>query len=134
MEAASKEECAYSQPIAQSGGHYRGVANADDSFTERDFAKLHEAGFRGVRFNFVKHLGGIPDMGEFHRVVARIKPLGWHVDLHFDALDIPSSTDFINSLPVPFIIDHMGRVPTKNGQPCWLITPTTNLRKRTSQS
>ena len=101
--------------IAQSGGKYRGVANADDSFTDKDFEKLHAQGFRGVRFNFVKHLGGVPDMAEFDRVVARVKPLGWHVDLHFDAVDIPSSADFINNLPVPFIIDHMGRVPTKNG-------------------
>ena len=30
--------------IAQSGGKYRGVANADDSFTERDFQTLHEPG------------------------------------------------------------------------------------------
>jgi 2-pyrone-4,6-dicarboxylate lactonase len=101
--------------IAQSSGRYRGVANADDSFTDGDFERLHEAGFRGVRFNFVKHLGGVPDMREFDRVVARVKPLGWHVDLHFDAGDIPGSKDFINGLPVPFIIDHMGRVPTKNG-------------------
>jgi 2-pyrone-4,6-dicarboxylate lactonase len=101
--------------IAQSGGKYRGVANSDDSFTEKDFEKLHSQGFRGVRFNFVKHLGGVPDMGEFHRTIERVRPLGWHVDLHFDAVDIPSSTDFINSLPIPFIIDHMGRVPTKNG-------------------
>jgi 2-pyrone-4,6-dicarboxylate lactonase len=101
--------------IAQSGGRYRGVANADDSFTERMFEELHAAGFRGVRFNFVKHLGGVPDMGEFHRTLAKVKPLGWHVDLHFDAVDIPSSADFINGLPIPFIIDHMGRVPTKNG-------------------
>ena len=77
--------------IAQSGGKYRGVANSDDSFTEKDFETLHEQGFRGVRFNFVKHLGGVPDMGEFHRTIERVKPLGWHVDLHFDAVDIPSS-------------------------------------------
>ena len=57
--------------IAASGGQYRGVANADDSFTERDFEKLHAGGVRGVRFNFVKHLGGMPDMGEFHRIIAR---------------------------------------------------------------
>jgi len=101
--------------IAQSGGKYRGVANSDDSFTEQDFETLHSQGFRGVRFNFVKHLGGVPDMGEFHRTLAKVKPFGWHVDLHFDAVDIPSQQEFINSLPIPFIIDHMGRVPTKNG-------------------
>jgi 2-pyrone-4,6-dicarboxylate lactonase len=101
--------------IAQSGGKYRGVANADDTFTEADYQKLHDAGFRGVRFNFVKHLGGVPDMGEFHRVIERIKPFGWHVDLHFDAGDLVEFAELFAKLPVPFIIDHMGRVPTKNG-------------------
>jgi 2-pyrone-4,6-dicarboxylate lactonase len=101
--------------IAQSGGRYRGVANADDSFTDRMFEDLHRDGFRGVRFNFVKHLGGVPDMGEFRRILAKVTPLGWHVDLHFDAVDIPTSIDFLESLPIPFIIDHMGRVPTQSG-------------------
>jgi 2-pyrone-4,6-dicarboxylate lactonase len=101
--------------IAQSGGAYRGVANSDDSFTEKDFEKLHLAGFRGVRFNFVKHLGGMPDMGEFQRTLERIRPFGWHIDLHFDAGDLIEHDALLKSLPVPFIIDHMGRVPTKNG-------------------
>ena len=101
--------------IAQSGGRYRGVANADDSFTERDFEALHRGGCRGVRFNFVKHLGGMPVMDEFHRVIARIKPFGWHVVLHFDAGDLVEFDGLLRKLPVPFIIDHMGRVPTKNG-------------------
>jgi predicted TIM-barrel fold metal-dependent hydrolase len=101
--------------IAQSGGRYRGVANADDSFTERDFEDLHRGGCRGVRFNFVKHLGGVPDMGEFHRVIARVRPLGWHVVLHFDAGDLVEFDGLLRELPVPFVIDHMGRVPVKNG-------------------
>jgi len=101
--------------IAQSGGRYRGVANADGSFTGRLFEELHGAGFRGVRFNFVKHLGGMPDSGEFHRVIERIRPLGWHVDLHFDAADLPGHADLLRRLSVPFILDHMGRVPTRAG-------------------
>jgi 2-pyrone-4,6-dicarboxylate lactonase len=101
--------------IAQSQGKYRGVANADDTFTTKDFERLHEAGFRGVRFNFVKHLGGMPDMGEFRRIVDRIRPLGWHIDLHFDAGDLVEHDNLLKSLTVPFIIDHMGRVPTRLG-------------------
>jgi 2-pyrone-4,6-dicarboxylate lactonase len=101
--------------IAQSGGRYRGVANVDDSFTERDFETLHRDGFRGVRFNFVRHLGGMPDLDEFHRIVSRIKPFGWHVVLHFDAGDLVDFEDLLRKLPVPFVIDHMGRVPAKAG-------------------
>ena len=48
----------------------------------------HAGGVRGVRFNFVKHLGGAPDMGVFNRVIDRIKGRGWHVVLHLDAPDI----------------------------------------------
>jgi len=101
--------------IAQSGGCYRGVANVDDSFSERDFETLHHGGFRGVRFNFVRHLGGKPDLAKFHRVIARIKPLGWHVVLHFDAADLVDFNDLLRNLPVPFVIDHMGRVSTQAG-------------------
>jgi predicted TIM-barrel fold metal-dependent hydrolase len=86
--------------IAQSGGRYRGVANADASFSAAKFKQLHEAGCRGVRFNFVKHLGGTPDMEEFARVVERIQPLGWHLDLHFDAQDLPEYDALLKQLPV----------------------------------
>lgn len=101
--------------IAQSEGKYRGVANVDDSFTESDFQKLHEGGCRGMRFNFVRHLGGMPDMDEFHRIIDRVKDLGWHVVLHFDAADVVEFKDILFKLPIPFVIDHMGRVPAKNG-------------------
>ena len=101
--------------IAQSGGRYRGVANVDESFTDREFEKLHAGGIRGIRFNFVKHLGGVPDMDEFQRLVARVAAFGWHVVLHFDAGDLLEFDAMLRTLPVPFIIDHMGRVPTKDG-------------------
>jgi predicted TIM-barrel fold metal-dependent hydrolase len=68
-----------------------------------------------VRFNFVKHLGGVPDLREFHRVIARVQPLGWHVVLHFDAGDLLEFDALLRALPVPFIIDHMGRVPAGAG-------------------
>jgi predicted TIM-barrel fold metal-dependent hydrolase len=101
--------------IAQSEGKYRGVANVDGSITDAELERLHEGGIRGIRFNFVQHLGGTPDMAEFHRLVNRIRPLGWHVVLHFDAADLLEFEEMLLGLPVPFIIDHMGRVPTKDG-------------------
>jgi 2-pyrone-4,6-dicarboxylate lactonase len=100
--------------IAVSGGAYRAVANIDDGITERGLLELHEGGFRGCRFNFVRHLGGVPDMRVFDRVIADIAPLGWHVDLHFDAIDLPDYADMLAKLPVRYTIDHMGglRPPT----------------------
>ncbi|MFX7934530.1 amidohydrolase family protein, partial [Acinetobacter baumannii] len=72
--------------IAQSYGAYRAVANIDDSITERGLRELQDGGVRGCRFNFVRHLGGVPDKRVFDRTIAMVAPLGWHVDLHFDAI------------------------------------------------
>ena len=101
--------------IAQSNGKYRGVANVDSDITDAELERLAEGGIRGIRFNFVKHLGGMPDMDEFQQLVARAAHFDWHVVLHFDAADLLEFDDMLRTLPVPFIIDHMGRVPTKDG-------------------
>ncbi len=101
--------------IAVSGGAYRAVANLDGAITERTLRELHEGGFRGCRFNFVHHLGGMPDRAVFERVIAMIAPLGWHVDLHFDAVDIPDYADMLTTLCLRYTIDHMGRVRAADG-------------------
>jgi predicted TIM-barrel fold metal-dependent hydrolase len=101
--------------IASDPTRYRGVAIVDDGFADKDYQTLHDGGVRGVRFNFVKHLGGAPDMGVFNRVIDRVKGYGWHVVLHIDAPDIAPLSDMIKKLPLPFVVDHMGRVPAKNG-------------------
>jgi len=101
--------------IAASTGRYRGVACVEDAVTDVELARLHAGGIRGIRFNFVKHLGGVPDLAVFKRLVARIKPLNWHVVLHLDADDILTQQDLIGGIDVPFIIDHMGRVKAADG-------------------
>jgi len=63
--------------IASDPKRYRGVAIVDDSFSDADYDRLDAGGVRGVRFNFVKHLGGAPDMAVFNRVIDRVKGRGW---------------------------------------------------------
>jgi predicted TIM-barrel fold metal-dependent hydrolase len=101
--------------IADMPARARGVAIVDDSFTDADFMALHEGGVRGVRFNFVRHLGGAPKESVFRHVLDRIKGLGWHVVLHLDATDIEPLSEMIRKLPMPFVIDHMGRVKASLG-------------------
>jgi predicted TIM-barrel fold metal-dependent hydrolase len=116
--------------IAQSRGSYRGVANVDASITDQELEQLHAGGVRGIRFNFVQHLGCTPDLDVFRALVQRIAPLGWHVVLHFDAGDLIDFGDMLRQLPVPFIIDHMGRVPTKDGleqEPFRILLETARL-------
>jgi 2-pyrone-4,6-dicarboxylate lactonase len=101
--------------IASSEGRYRGVACVEDRVTDGELERLHTGGIRGIRFNFVKHLGGVPDLRVFYRLLARVKPLGWHVVLHFDAEDIVNQGELLGRIDVPFIIDHMGRVKAADG-------------------
>ncbi|RAI57000.1 amidohydrolase family protein [Roseicella frigidaeris] len=103
------------EAIAGSGGAYRGVAILDAGVTEAELDRLQAGGIRGVRFNFVRHLGGAPDLAVFDAVLERIERLGWHVVLHLDAEDILDHAGRIARLRVPFVIDHMGRVKARGG-------------------
>ena len=98
-----------------SKGAWRGVAMVTKDVTDMELLTLHAAGVRGVRFNFVAHLGGAPDLKNVQAVIARVTPLGWHIQLNLDAEDIEPYRDFLDRLRVPFIIDHMGRVEAKHG-------------------
>jgi len=98
-----------------SKGAWRGVCMINDQVTDEELETLDTAGVRGARFNFVAHLGGAPDLTVIEAVVARIKPMGWHLQVHLDAQDIETYRDFLLGLDMVFIIDHMGRVVAKNG-------------------
>jgi 2-pyrone-4,6-dicarboxylate lactonase len=101
--------------IARSKGRYRGTAIIDESCGDEEFRRMHEGGIRAVRFNFVRHLGGRPDMALFDRTVARLAEMGWHLILHLDASDIVEFRKKFEALPVPMVIDHMGRVRAAQG-------------------
>ena len=101
--------------IASSHDTYRGVAVVEDGISDRELERLHAGGIRGIRFNFVRHLGGVPDLAVFYRLLRRIKPLGWHIVLHFDAGDLLEQQALLARIDVPFIIDHMGRVKATEG-------------------
>ena len=101
--------------IARSTGRWRGVALIDESFDDAAFRALHEGGVRGVRFGFVKHLGGVPDLALVRRTAARIAPMGWHLVLHLDAGNILEFLDFFGEFSLPVVVDHMGRVPVRDG-------------------
>ena len=101
--------------IGRGGGRYAGVAMIDESFGEAEIGRLHDAGVRGTRFNFVAHLGGAPELDVFWRLVDRVQPFGWHVVLHFDAADLPQHAELLDRMPCPYVIDHMARVPVTAG-------------------
>jgi 2-pyrone-4,6-dicarboxylate lactonase len=92
-----------------SGGKARGIATVRRSITDRELQDLNDAGVRGVRFNFVKRLVDFTPRDELVEIAARIKGLGWHIVLYFEAQDLPELRDFFAALPMTVVVDHMGR-------------------------
>ena len=95
-----------------SGGKARGVATVKRSVTDDELQALHAAGVRGVRFNFVKRLVDFTPKDELMEIAARVKELGWHIVIYFEAVDLPELWDFFTALPTTVVVDHMGRPNT----------------------
>jgi len=96
-------------------GRYRGVALLDGNESDAELERFARLGVRGVRFNFLRHLGGAPDLDLVRRTIDRVTPLGWHAQLHFDASGLIEFDELIRSIRIPFIIDHIGRTPVADG-------------------
>ena len=95
--------------LRASNGRARGVATVTREFTDAQLRDLDAAGVRGVRFNFVKRLVDVTPREVLVEIAERIKPLGWHIVIYFEAQDLPELYDFVASLPTIVVVDHMGR-------------------------
>jgi 2-pyrone-4,6-dicarboxylate lactonase len=95
--------------LPHSGGKARGVATVRRSVTDAELQKMHDAGVRGTRFNFVKRLVDFTPKEELLEIARRIAPMGWHVIVYFEAADLPELWDFFTALPTTVVVDHMGR-------------------------
>jgi len=95
--------------VRAAGGRARGIATVRADVGEAELRDLDEAGVRGVRFNFVRRLVDAAPTDELATIAKRIAPLGWHVVLYFEAADLAELEGFFGSLPVPVVVDHMGR-------------------------
>jgi 2-pyrone-4,6-dicarboxylate lactonase len=92
-----------------SAGKARGVATVRRSVSDSELRDLHEAGVRGVRFNFVKRLVDDTPKEELFEIAGRVQSLGWHVVVYFEADDLPDLWHFFTRLRTTVVVDHMGR-------------------------
>ena len=101
--------------IAAKGGAYCGVALAPTTIPDAELARLDALGFRGVRFNFMKHLGGGTPPEDVVALSRRLAPIGWHLQVHFESALVDELAPFLERSAVPVVIDHMGRVDASLG-------------------
>lgn len=100
--------------IAKSEGKARGVAVVDPDISDAELQALHEGGMRGVRFNFLKRLVDNAPKDKFLEVAGRL-PKGWHVVIYFEADILEELRPFLAAIPVPVVVDHMGRPDVSQG-------------------
>ena len=95
--------------LADAGDLARGVATVRRDVSADELQRLHEAGVRGVRFNFVKRLVDKLPHKDLVEIAERVAPLGWHVVIYFEAAELPEIRDLVTALPTVVVVDHMGR-------------------------
>jgi 2-pyrone-4,6-dicarboxylate lactonase len=102
--------------IRAGGGRYLGVALVPHQVPDAELQRLKAAGFRGVRFNFMKHLGQGATVQEVVALTQRLAPLGLHLQVHFESSLIHELAPVLKQSAVPVVIDHMGRIDASLGE------------------
>jgi predicted TIM-barrel fold metal-dependent hydrolase len=100
------------------GDRCRGVAVIDGATTDAELLEMQLLGVRGVRINAASI--GVDDpklvAPDIARTMARVAPLGWHVQLFIKLAVIDALADFLAGSPVPVVIDHMGLARAELGE------------------
>ena len=110
-----KDNRAMVDACRSAGDLARGIASVGADITEAEIAEMHEAGVRGVRFNFVKRLVDATPKEVFLSIAEKIKGFGWHIVVYFEAQDLEELEPFLKALPTTLVVDHMGRPDVTKG-------------------
>ena len=98
------------QAIKEATVACRGVAVVDQTVSDEELRRLHDAGVRGIRFNLVDVLdpsGGVP-LADVRRLAERVAPLGWHAEFLIRVDDFSDFDVLFANFPVDIVVGHMG--------------------------
>jgi D-galactarolactone isomerase len=93
--------------VAQLGENARLVAVVDNQVTDAELDRLTRLGARGARFFMLP--GGAVPWEIMPEVAKRIAPFDWHIQLQMNGRFLYQRTGELAALPVPVVIDHVGR-------------------------
>lgn len=110
-----KDNSAMMDACRAGGELARGVASVGGDVTHKELADMHDAGVRGVRFNFVKRLVDATPKEVFIGIADKIKEFGWSIVVYFEAADLEDLQPFLEKLPGIIVVDHIGRPDVTKG-------------------
>jgi predicted TIM-barrel fold metal-dependent hydrolase len=102
--------------LAQLGPQARGVAVVDAQVPQAELARLDSLRVRGLRVNFVSPQSwGETTPRMLETLASKVQPFGWHVQVFAHPEQLLAMEGLLASLPVPLVIDHIGRVDPAEG-------------------
>ncbi|AVS84871.1 2-pyrone-4,6-dicarboxylate hydrolase [Paracidovorax avenae] len=106
--------------LDQLGDGARGVAVVGQGVSDAELARLAARRVRGLRVNFVSPQSWgetTPDMlaGLARQVARHPHCVGWHIQVFAQPEQIVAMEPLLQSLPVPLVIDHLGRIDPVGG-------------------
>lgn len=101
--------------VAAIGANARGIAVLHPTVTDAELKQLDAGGIRGVRFSLGEPASAVVTVDMVEPLARRIAPLGWHIQFHMPGEMFVAHADLLRRLPVPMVIDHMGRLPQPAG-------------------
>jgi 2-pyrone-4,6-dicarboxylate lactonase len=109
------DNSAVEDAISAGGGRYLGIAIVPTDVDDAELGRLAACGFRGVRFNFMRHLGAAEPIEAVMALAPRLAGHGLHLQVHFESELIHGLAPHLAESPVPVVIDHMARVDASKG-------------------
>ncbi|VTU28966.1 putative metal-dependent hydrolase of the TIM-barrel fold protein [Variovorax sp. PBS-H4] len=110
--------------IAQLGASdTRGIAVLTPGASDAELRRLHAGGIRGLRLTLHAAAGAPTRFDMLMPLAERIAPLGWHLQLHFQAAQIVAHAAVLRQVPCPIVFDHLARLPVggKHAEPAFAL-------------
>jgi predicted TIM-barrel fold metal-dependent hydrolase len=118
--AYGRDNAAMLDALTREPKRLRGVAVGGAELTAATLKQWHAAGVRSLRANEFRRDGkpyyqngvGLKAIAHLHTAMA---DLGWHLQLWIDTRDLPDLAPALAQVPVPVVVDHMGRMEHRHG-------------------
>lgn len=95
--------------LRRSPRRLRGVVVIEPATPLSSLREMHAVGVTGIRLN----LDGLPlprfEQREWRTLLEGVRALGWHVEVHRDACDLPTLLPPLLEAGVKVVVDHFGR-------------------------
>jgi 2-pyrone-4,6-dicarboxylate lactonase len=101
--------------LAAKGGSYLGIALLPPTVEPAELRRLERLGFRGVRYNFMRHLHQSATLPDVMALAPRLADIGWHLQIHLESTLLEEMAPALARFPAPVVIDHIGRVDASLG-------------------